>query len=312
MRILITGATGLVGSAISALCMEKGHEVFYLTTSKDKISGTPNYKGFYWNPSENEIDTSCFQGVDAIINLAGSSVSRRWTSSYKQVIRDSRVNSLDTLFTGLKRSGEKVASLVSASAIGYYPSSLTNYYEEDTHETAASFLGEVVRDWEQAADQFTALEMQVAKVRIGLVLSMDGGALPEMVKPVRYYAGAAFGSGEQWQSWIHINDLASVFLHLLENEFSGIYNGVAPNPVTQNKLIQGIAGVLGKPLLLPNIPKWAVEALLGEMSSVLLESQRVSSKKIEASGYHFIYPNLLPALKDLINEKGQLREELAS
>ena len=262
MRILITGATGLVGSAISAVCRKRGDEVFYLTTSKEKLSETPGYKGFYWNPAKGEMDTGCFEGVDAIINLAGSTIARRWTPAYKKAIRCSRVDALHTLYNGLIRSGEKIASLVSASAIGVYPSSFTHYYEEDTSETAGTFLGSVVADWEQAADRFSALDMQVAKVRIGLVLSMDGGALPAMVKPVQYYAGAAFGTGEQWQSWIHIDDLASIFMHLVENEFSGIYNGVAPNPVTQNKLMNGIAGILGKPIVLPNIPKWVLAAMM--------------------------------------------------
>lgn len=311
MRILITGATGLVGRAIIKQSLQNGNEVYFLTTSKRKLNSIAGCTGFYWDPSSGKIDTQCFQGVDAMINLAGSSISKRWTSSYKKTILKSRIESLNTLRRGLEECGATIPYLVSASAIGAYPTSLTHYYEEDFTPLSDSFLGKVVREWEAAADTFRPLGVQVAKVRIGLVLSDDGGALPQMSKPVRYYAGAAFGSGEQWQSWIHVRDLASIFIHLVEQEQDGVYNGVAPNPVTQNKLIHGIARVLGKPLWLPNIPEWVLETALGEMSTVLLESQRVSSKKVEAEGYHFLFPNLHPALENLLNEKGQLREELA-
>ncbi|MBL7472277.1 TIGR01777 family protein [Robertkochia sp. 1368] len=312
MRILITGATGLVGTAITELCHARGYQVNYLTTRKEKLSQDPAYRGFLWDPSRGAIDTECFAGVHAVINLAGASIAKRWTDSYKKTVLQSRVDSLETLHKGMKDSGNKIPLMVTASAIGVYPSSFTTYYEEEEEGAVANtFLGEVVAAWEKAADVFTASGTRVAKVRIGLVLSADDGALPQMVKPVQMYAGAAFGSGEQWQSWIHIRDLAGIFMHLLENEAEGVYNGVAPNPVTQNKLMQAIAKVVNKPLWLPNIPEWFIKMVLGEMSSVLLESQRVSSKKVEVEGYVFKYPNLMPALQDILQEKGQLREELA-
>lgn len=312
MRILITGATGLVGTAITKKCHDRGYEVHYLTTSKTKLDADPNSRGFLWNPSKGAIDGACFEGVDAIVNLAGATIARRWTENYKATILQSRVDSLNTLRKGMQANGISIPYVISASAIGVYPSSFTNYYEEDSKTVADTFLGKVVSAWEQAADTLELAGSTVAKVRIGLVLSADDGALPQMVKPVQMYAGAAFGSGEQWQSWIHIDDLADIFLFLIETRAGGVYNGVAPNPVTQSKLIQAIARVVKKPLWLPNIPGGVLKLIMGEMSTILMESQRVSSKKLETKGFSFTYPNLLPALEEILQEKkGQLREELA-
>ncbi|MCF4102077.1 TIGR01777 family oxidoreductase [Gillisia sp. M10.2A] len=300
MRVLITGATGLVGSHIVKECQEKGIAVNYLTTSKDKIVSEHNYKGFYWNPDSQEIDVSCFEEVDAIINLAGATISKRWTSSYKKEIIDSRVDSAALLFNTLKTSNFNITRFVSASAIGIYPSSLEKlYFEEDT-PSDDSFLQEVVIKWEKAANQFEALGIEVAKIRIGLVLAEEGGALEKMKEPVSYSVGAGLGSGKQWQSWIHINDLAKMFLYLIENDLSGVYNGVAPSPVTNNELIKEIAKQLNKPLWMPNVPKLVLKAGLGEMSTIVLSSQLVSSNKIENAGFEFQYRNLTKSLQDLL------------
>ncbi|RAJ13222.1 TIGR01777 family oxidoreductase [Olleya aquimaris] len=298
MRILITGATGLIGSEIVKQCHANGIAVNYLTTSKSKLSKDQNYTGFYWNPSKNEIDTDCLNGVEAIIHLVGASISKRWTESYKKEILLSRTQTSQLLFNTLQNTSHQVKHLVSASAIGIYPSSFTNYYAEDHTEVSTSFLGQVVEQWEQAVDVFKALELKVAKVRIGLVLSAKGGALPEMAKPIKFGAGAAFGSGKQWQSWIHLTDLANLFLHVLENKLEGVYNGVAPNPKTNQQLTKAIAKQLNRPLFLPNIPKFAMKLILGEMYILLFESQRVSSKKIEDTGFNFKHYNLQRALEE--------------
>ncbi len=196
MRILITGATGLIGSEIVKQCRLNNIAVNYLTTSKSKLETDPNYKGFYWNPSKNEIDTACLNEVDAIIHLVGASISKRWTASYKKTIMLSRVQTSQLLFDTLKNHPNQVKQIVSASAIGIYPSSLTNYYSEDFNTVSSSFLGQVVEQWEQVVDAFSSLNIMVSKVRIGLVLSAKGGALPEMAKPIKFGAGAAFGSGK--------------------------------------------------------------------------------------------------------------------
>ncbi|MBO3116235.1 TIGR01777 family oxidoreductase [Winogradskyella sp. DF17] len=299
-RVLITGATGLIGKEIVKQCHDEGIKVNYLTTSKAKLSVDDDYRGFLWNPAKGEIDKSCLEGVDAIINLVGASISKRWTPSYKKEILESRTKSSELLQHTIRFNNFTIQHVVSASAIGIYPSNLTKYYDEETDETSGSFLGEVVEAWEAAVDGFKDLGSKLTKIRIGLVLAEDGGALPEIVKPVRIGAGAAFGSGEQWQSWIHIKDLAQIFLHTLTNGLEGVYNGVAPNPVTNNELTKSVAEVLQKPLILPNIPKFAMKLALGEMHILLFESQRVCAKKIEDKGFQFRFANLKPALEDLL------------
>lgn len=300
MRVLITGATGLIGQEIVKLCHKKDIAVNYLTTSKSKIKQKENYQGFYWNPKTQDIDTNCFDGVDAIIHLAGATVSKRWTPAYKKEILSSRIEGTQLLINALKGETHTIKQVVSASAIGIYPDSLMHYYDETFNDFDASFLSNVVQQWEYAVDGFSQVGITVSKVRIGLVLSNKGGALQEMVKPIKFGLGAAFGSGKQWQSWIHINDLARIFLYVLENKLSGVYNGVAPNPVTNLELTKTIAKVLGKPLFLPNIPKFFMKLVLGDMHALLFDSQRVSSKKIEDKGFQFKAHHLQPALEGLL------------
>ena len=303
MTVLITGATGLIGQEIVKQCHAQDINVHYLTTSKSKLSTEANYKGFYWNPNNNEIDHNCFKDVSAIINLVGASISKRWTKSYKKEILESRTKTAQLLQETIKTHNYQVEHVVSASAIGIYPSSLTNYYEEDANDISDSFLGKVVLQWEAAVDGFKTLGCKLSKVRIGLVLAKDGGALPEIVKPIKFGAGAAFGDGKQWQSWIHIEDLAAIFMYVLQYQLEGIYNGVAPNAVTNNELTKMAASVLQRPLILPNIPKFMMKLVLGEMHILLFESQRVSSQKIENKGFEFTYANLRPALEGLLFEE---------
>lgn len=300
MRVLITGATGLIGQEIVKHCHEQNIAVNYLTTSKSKIENTENYQGFFWNPSTKDIDKNCFNGVDAIINLAGASISKRWTADYKKVILSSRIEGTQLLIDSLKGETHSINQVVSASAIGVYPDSLIHYYDETFNDFDDSFLAEVVKAWELSVDGFSQLGITVSKVRIGLVLSNKDGALQEMVKPIKLGLGAPFGSGKQWQSWIHLNDLARVFLYVLKHKLPGVYNGVAPNPVTNTELTKTIAKVLDKPLLLPNIPRFAMKLVLGEMHTLLFDSQRVSSKKIEDKGFEFIDYHLQSALQDLL------------
>jgi len=300
MKVLITGATGLVGKEIVKLCHDNGIAVNYLTTSTSKIKKETNYHGYYWNPNEGEIDKTCLEGVDSIVNLVGASISKRWTSSYKKEVLESRTETARLLKTTIEENDFPVKRIISASAIGIYPSSNTNYYEENFMGISDSFLGEVVQKWETAIDSFETIGVSVCKIRIGLVLSKNGGALPELIRPIKMVAGAAFGNGEQWQSWIHINDLANLFLYVLQNQLKGVYNGVAPNPVTNTELTKLAAKVLKKPLLLPNIPKFAMKLALGEMHIILFESQRVSSSKIESEGFAFQFTHLESALQDLV------------
>lgn len=297
MRVLITGATGLIGTEIVKLCHDKNIAVNYLTTSSSKLTKDENYKGFLWNPSKNEIDTDCIKDVDVIINLVGATISKRWTKTYKKEIILSRTQSTHLLFNTLQNNPHHIKQIISASAIGVYPDSLTNYYTEDETTISHSFLGQVVEKWEHAVDAFKEIGVEVTKVRIGLVLSKKGGALPQIAKPFKFGLGAALGSGKQWQSWIHITDLARLFLHVLEEELTGVYNAVAPNPETNQTLSKQIAKTLNRPFFLPNVPRFILKLVLGEMHILLFESQRVSSKKIEDTGFDFKYYNLKNALE---------------
>lgn len=300
MKILITGATGMIGKELIALLLENGNDIHYLTTSKAKIESKPHYQGFYWNLEQSFIDENCLMGVDVIIHLAGATVSKRWTTNYKQEIIESRTLSSNLLYTCLKNHPNQVKQLISASAIGIYPDSLTQVYTEDNKSIDDSFLGNVVMKWEESVDVFRRLNIKVCKLRIGLVLSNKGGALAEMIKPIKLGIGSPFGSGKQVQSWIHIHDLASMFYFALQNQWEGTFNAVAPNPVTNTELTKAIAKTLGKPVFMPNIPKFAMKLLLGEMHQLLFSSQHVSSAKAEKNGFQFRYRDLSKTLDNLL------------
>ncbi|WP_026977955.1 TIGR01777 family oxidoreductase [Flavobacterium tegetincola] len=301
MKILITGATGLIGTELVALLLQNGVTVHYLTTSKKKIESKPNYHGFYWNPNQGIIDENALMGVDSIIHLAGATISKRWTPKYKQEIIESRILSSNVLYKALKEHPHSVKQLISASAIGIYPDSLTKIYTEENNEVDESFLGKVVMKWEESVNKFKSLNIKVAKIRTGLVLTNNGGALPEMEKPIKMGIGSPFGSGKQIQSWIHIHDLVELYLFAVEHELEGAYNAVASNPVTNKKLTQEIAAVLKKPLFMPNIPKFLMSLVLGEMHTILFASQNVSNKKIESKGFKFKYNQVDKALMNLLD-----------
>nr|WP_293294226.1 TIGR01777 family oxidoreductase [Allomuricauda sp.] len=304
MKVLITGATGLVGQAIVKVLHDKGIPVNYLTTSKNKITSQEDFQGYYWNPSKGEIDLDCFKNVQAIINLAGTTIAKRWTPNHRKKVLLSRIDSLQTLKNGLEQSNNKeVECLISASAVGIYPDSISDFYDETETKVDDGFLGDVVQKWEAEADSFQQLDIDVAKIRIGIVLDKDEGALPKMSQPVKNFVGAPLGSGDQWQSWIHIEDLAQMFVFAVENNLKGIYNGVAPNPVTNTKMTKELAKILDRPLWLPNIPAFLLKAILGKMSALVLSSQRVSSKKIEEEGFTFQYVNICQALRSLYSSE---------
>jgi uncharacterized protein (TIGR01777 family) len=306
MKVLITGATGLVGTRLSEMCREQGISVHYLTTSKSRIISEDTYKGFYWNPSQGEIDDRCFEGVDAIIHLAGASIAQRWTSKNKRIIKESRIQSAGLMRTALSRMREEgnstVKHIISASAIGAYPSSLTKYYEETYPAYAEGFLGEVVQEWEEEITKFQKEDIATTLVRTGIVLDAKKGALPKIAQPIKFYAGSPIGSGEQWQSWIHVDDMAGIYLHLLKNELTGVYNGVAPNPVTNKKLTQVIAKTLGKPLILPKVPSFALKLILGDMSTIVMESQKVCADKIRESGFVFEHTRIEETIPSILKK----------
>ena len=299
MAVLITGATGLIGQELKSQLLKEGTIIHYLTTSPEKVENDPNYKGFVWDATAQEIDVACLKGVTAIIHLAGASIAQRWTGEAKESILKSRTETAGLLFKTLQENEHEVSHFVSASAVGAYPSSKSNIYTETYLKYNPGFLGEVVEAWEQAADQFTQLGLKVAKVRVGVVLAEKGGALEKLLQPIRMYVGAPLGSGDQWQSWIHIHDLAGIFKRVVQGGLEGIYNAVAPNPVTNKTLTKEAAHFLNKPLFLPNVPEFILKLILGQMAAIILESQKVSSEKIEQE-YDFKYAQLHDALADLL------------
>jgi uncharacterized protein (TIGR01777 family) len=303
MKVLITGATGLVGQELVALLLQKGFIVHYLTTSKAKLQAKANYFGFYWNPETGEFDVNALNNVSKIIHLAGASVAERWTANYKGEILNSRLKSTKLLFETLKNNENSVNQIITASAIGIYPSSLSKIYHETDTEIAPGFLGTVVQQWEEQVTAFEQLEITVAKIRTGIVLSNKGGALVEMAKSVKLGLGAALGSGNQYQSWIHIQDLVGIFLFVMEKNSYGIYNAVSPYPVTNQVLMKTIATTYKKPFFLPNVPEFILKLLLGDMYAMLVSSQNVSCKKILEQKFQFKFAALEKALQNLIIAK---------
>jgi len=299
-RVLITGATGLIGQKLIELCCEKGIEVHYFTRDPSKVSHFKNAKGFLWDIKNRTLDDNAFQGVTTIVHLAGAPISKRWTKSYRKTLVNSRVVPMQMMYERLEKINHSVGHFISASGISIYPSSSTKLYTEDEQSRSSNFITEVVEKWEAQARKFKSLGMEVSKVRTGLVLAKNGGLLQTLVQPVRMGIGSPLGSGEQWQSWIHIEDIAGIYLFLIRSNMEGIFNAVAPNPVKQKRLIKLIATKLNKPLWMPNVPGFAIKMLMGEMGSLALESQLVSANKIKEIGYHFQYPNLEPALDDLL------------
>lgn len=302
MTILIAGATGLIGKKIIALCIEKGYTIHYLTTKKSKIKNEQNVLGFFWNPDEQLIDKNAFNNVEIIINLAGASVSKRWTKAYKSQILSSRVNTAQVIKNYLSNNHHQVKQYISASGISIYKNSTSHLHKEKSTQISNSFLAEVVKVWEQEADAFSSLGIKITKLRTGIVLDRQEGAFPKILQPIKYGFGAVLGNGEQWQSWIHINDIAAIYLFLAENQLEGVFNGVAPNPVTHKTLTKKIAQKLGKPLWLPPVPVFALKLMLGEMSDLVLESQLVDASKILDSGFIFQYVNLSQALEPLLKK----------
>ncbi len=299
MKILITGATGLIGKELTQLLLANNHTVHYLTTSKTKIEEQSNYIGFYWNPQEGKIDENCLYGVDVIVHLAGANIANRWTNAYKQEIIESRTLSGELLFNLVKKYPNQVKQIISASGTAIYPESLSTIYDETTTETEDSFLSHVVKKWEEAADRFQVLGLKVCKLRTGIVLSNKGGALPEMVKPIKFGFGAGMGSGKQMQSWIHITDLVSLYYLAIEKQLEGVYNAVTPNPISNQQLTKVIAKTLKKPLFLPNIPKFIMQLILGEMSYLLFSGKNLSAEKVIKTGFRFQFPKIEQAIADL-------------
>lgn len=294
-KILIAGGSGLIGKRLTRTLLEHGYAVAHLGRS---ISGG-KVPTFIWDPEKGTYDKDAITGIDVVINLAGAGVAdKRWTASRKKIIAESRVKSVALLSKLIVDS--TVQTVIGASAIGYYGFSKEKIFKE-SDPAGSDFLAQVTREWEEAYHPINKQDKRLVNFRIGIVLAKEGGALQEMAKPIRYFVGAPLGSGEQELSWIHIDDLCAMVVQAIEqNEMRGVYNAVAPNPVTNKQMTYAIAKKIHRPILVPFVPAFALFILLGEMAQIVLNGSVVSSKKIEASGFEFSFPELSDALHDLL------------
>ena len=300
MKILITGATGLIGKKLTSDLLSKGYSVNYLTTRNSQIKSSDKINGFYWNPEKEIIDLECFKNVDTIINLAGSNIAKRWSRSNKLQILKSRTQSLNLLKDSILKNNLNIKKIISASAIGIYPSSFDRAYTENDNLISSSFLGKVVSEWELAVNSFNDLKIEIAIVRIGLVLSKDGGILSKSLFPIKFGVGSFFGSGMQWQSWIHIQDISNIFCHILKNDLVGIFNGTSPNPITNKEFTIKLSKFLNRPLIFPNLPKWLMSLILGEMHIIIFESQNITCNRLSQTKFNFKFDNFDHAIADLL------------
>ena len=300
MKVLITGATGLIGSQIVKDCIKSNISVNFLTTSKKKITKSEMVNGFYWNPKNKIIDLDCFKGVDSIIALSGSSISKLWTKANKRKIINSRVESLEFLKESIKEKNIPIKRLVSASGVSLYPNSLEKEFSENETNSDDSFLAEVINRWENAAKSFKTIGVDVAIIRIGLVLSLQSGVLKETIKPMNFGFGVIFGSGNQYQSWIHIEDISKLFIFVLEKKLKGIYNGVSPNFIKNSEFTKIISSMHSKAIFNIKIPRIFFSIIFGEMHVLLFESHKISSRKIQDEGFSFKFDNLKDAIENLI------------
>jgi uncharacterized protein (TIGR01777 family) len=294
---LITGGTGLVGQQLSRLLIENNCEVSHLSRNPTK----GDIESFHWDVKKNEIDLDAIKHSDVIIHLAGAGVANhRWTRKWKREIYDSRIDSTKLLVEAVRNHNSRLSHFISASAIGYYGWDTGSQMVDEETQKGNGFLADVVSNWEKEVSKLSEFGVVNSKIRIGIVLSDKGAALTEMMRPIKFGLGAALGSGNQYMSWIHIDDLCRMIVHILKPGNEGIFNAVAPSPVTNREFTKQLANAMGKPFFLPNVPSLALKLLLGEMQVMLTGGNKVSSKKIEQTGFNFQFPSLDSALKNLV------------
>lgn len=308
--ILLTGGTGLVGSALSALLVEKGYLVIILTRRIPSIPLPKTVRYALWDIENRHIDPWAIEESDAIIHLAGAGVvDKKWSPAYKAEIARSRTASAALLLDKLKEFQHRVKCFISASAIGYYGKDLSPVVPfEENCNASTDFLGTICRQWEESVNPVEQNGIRLVKLRIGIVLSSRGGALAEFMKPLKFGIAAVLGSGKQVISWIHLEDLRRLFLYALEqDQISGVYNAVSPFPVSNKELTTTLAREMrGKNFLLMKVPGFALRLLMGERSIEVLKSSTVSAAKIIRTGFQFSYPEIKSAVGNLVGIKDRL------
>jgi len=303
MRILVTGATGLIGRSLCRSLAGDGHSIIALSRSADK-PGQALLEAHQWDPQTGPPPEAAMKGVDTVINLAGEPLdAKRWSDEQKKVIRDSRVVTTRNLVAGLRSMDARPGVLVSASAVGFYGNRGDEQLEEGS-PPGRGFMCDVCREWEEEAERARESDIRVVQVRTGVVLSAEGGALRKMLTPFKLGLGGRLGDGKQWFPWIHIEDIVGIFRHaIFTSSLAGPLNGAAPEAVTNSEFTRELARAVHRPAFMP-VPETALRVLMGEMSDVLLAGQRIVPAVALASGYEFRHPSLAPALADLMKDEG--------
>jgi hypothetical protein len=294
--ILITGGSGLIGNAITRALRAESVPVRWL--SRNTRHTPEGVQVYFWDPARGSCDAAALTGVETIVHLAGAGIAdARWSPARKQEIIGSRVSAARTLFATLQQPPHRVKTIVAASAIGFYGDRQDEWLDEKS-APGAGFLSETCMEWERELGRFAELGIRLVILRVGFVLSRDGGALPVMKKPVDWFAGAPLGTGGQYLSWIDLDDLVGQFRFAMEHEdLQGIFNAVAPSPVTNRAMIQAMGKVLRRPVWPVPVPGFLLRLLLGEQSVMVTAGQRVSSEKIQQAGFRFRYPDVEASLR---------------
>jgi uncharacterized protein (TIGR01777 family) len=304
--VLITGGTGMIGKAITNQLLQKAYSVIVLTRKLpvDDVK-TAGLTYAVWDVKKQTIDIAAIKKADHIIHLAGAGVvDKKWTDAYKKEILDSRTESSSLLVSSLKNNANKVKTIISASAIGWYGADKAGKPFMETDPAANDFLGDTCRLWEQSIDPVADIGIRLIKLRTGIVLSNSGGALAEFKKPIKLGVAGILGDGKQIVSWIHVDDLCRIYIAAIENEhLSGVYNAVAPAPVTNKELTMELAKQMNGQLFIPlHVPVMALKLMMGERSIEVLKSTTASAAKIQQAGFSFLYPDITSALKQLCNK----------
>jgi uncharacterized protein (TIGR01777 family) len=304
MKVAITGATGFVGSRLIEKLRDREHQILVFTRNSTKAkkvfpnSAFPNLETIEYNPKESGDWQQAISGCDAVINLAGEPISERWTPQHKIEIMESRQLGTRKIVEAIKQAESKPEVLINSSAIGYYGTSETATFDESS-ASGNDFLAQVCQQWEAEAEKVKEAGVRLVIIRTGIVLG-DGGALAKMIGPFKMFAGGPIGSGRQWFSWIHYDDLVNLIIEALKREdLEGVYNGTAPNPVKMAQFCQTLGEVMHRPSWLP-VPEFALELLLGDGAKVVLEGQQVLPKKTQSAGFQYQYPTLKSALTEIL------------
>lgn len=300
--VLITGGTGLVGRHLCKRLQEKGYDVTILSRTSKKEAAIPTYT---WDLDKKEIEKEAIDTANYIIHLAGVNIGdKRWTAKRKQLIIDSRIKTGQLIFSKIKEQSKDLQTFISASAIGYYGTITSDKIFTETDQPANDFLGNICGKWEQITDRFKDLGIRTVKIRTGVVLTRQGGALSKMITPVKMGIGSAIGTGSQYLPWIHIDDLCGIYIKAVEDtQMDGAYNAVAPDHKTNKEFTRTLARVLKKPFWFPNVPAITMKLMFGKMSEILLKGSRVSADKIKSTGYNFLFPDLENAMTHLIKKE---------